>query len=147
MRFFDTWKFPGEGSQGGDIASSDYVFLGNYVDRGVHSLETICLLLALKIKYPMQVHLLRGSHEDIAINREAGLGDECKDRLGENIDEPESVFAKLNELFEYLPLACSIGDTIFCVHAGIGSRISRISDIENLIKRPVQIPQEVSTTD
>lgn len=52
MRFFDIWKFPGESSQGGDIHSSDYLFLGNYVDRGIHSLETICLLLALKVKYP-----------------------------------------------------------------------------------------------
>jgi protein phosphatase len=92
MRFFDTWKFPGESQSGGDIQANDYVFLGNYVDRGVYSLETICLLLALKVKYPKQIHLLRGSHEDRRINISAGFGEECRVRLKENIDEPDSVF-------------------------------------------------------
>lgn len=137
MRFFDIYKFPGEGSAGGDIHSNDYVFLGNYVDRGTFSLETICVLMALKVKYPSQVHLLRGAHEDASINKTAGLGEECKARLKEDIDDTESVFQKLNEFFEYLPLACSIGNNIFCCHGGIGSRVDRITDIENL-KRPIK---------
>lgn len=49
MRFFDIWKAP---SENGDIHGFDYVFLGNYVDRGAYNLETICLLMALKLKYP-----------------------------------------------------------------------------------------------
>jgi protein phosphatase len=49
MRFFDIWKAPAEF---GDIHGFDYVFMGNYVDRGAYSLETICLLMALKLKYP-----------------------------------------------------------------------------------------------
>jgi protein phosphatase len=121
MRFFDIWKFPGESSSGGDISSTDYLFLGNYVDRGVYSLETITLLMALKVKYPTQVNLLRGSHEDRKINIDGGLGDECANRLGENIEDPESVFQKINDMFEYLPLSCSIGNKIFAVHGGIGS--------------------------
>lgn len=49
MRFFDIWRGP---SDNGDIFGYDYVFLGNYVDRGAYNLETICLLMALKLKYP-----------------------------------------------------------------------------------------------
>lgn len=51
MRFFDLWGHPSD-LEGGDIEAYDYLFLGDYVDRGSHSLETICLLMALKAKYP-----------------------------------------------------------------------------------------------
>lgn len=60
----------------------EYIFLGNYVDKGFNSLETICLLMALKIKYPEHIHLLRGRHEDLAVNKVCGLGEECSVRLG-----------------------------------------------------------------
>ena len=146
MRFFDVWKFPGEDAQGGDISANEYIFLGNFIDKGSYSLEVICLLMALKVKYPDQIHLIRGAHEDRNINYTAGLGDECKQRLGEDIDDENSVFNKLNEFFEYLPLAASIKKKIFCVHGGIGSRINKFSDIESL-KRPITVPLEVSTQD
>ncbi len=60
MRLFDEYGAP---STAGDITYIDYLFLGDYVDRGAHSLETICLLLALKIEHPKAVHLIRGNHE------------------------------------------------------------------------------------
>ena len=60
MRLFDEYGSP---STAGDITYIDYLFLGDYVDRGAHSLETICLLLALKIEHPKAVHLIRGNHE------------------------------------------------------------------------------------
>lgn len=146
MRFFDVWKYPGEDANGGDISANDYIFLGNYVDRGCNSLEIICILMALKVKYPEQVHLLRGAHEDRLINYECGLADECRSRLNEDPDDKNSVYSKLNELFEYLPLAASIKNKIFCVHGGIGSRVNKISDIEAL-RRPIEIPEEISTQD
>jgi len=144
MRFFDVWKHPGDDSNGGDISSNDYIFLGNYVDRGSNSLEVICLLMALKVKYPDQVHMLRGAHEDKLINYECGLAEECRTRLNEDPDDKESVYAKLNDFFEHLPLAASIKNKIFCVHGGIGSRVNRISEIEAL-KRPIEVPEEVVT--
>lgn len=117
MRFFDLWGSPDEN---GDIESYDYLFLGDYVDRGSHSLETVCLLMSLKIKYPEKIHLLRGNHEDRSINCCHGFEYECKDKLGENPEDPDSVFNKINQLFEWLPLAAVIEDNFLCVHGGIG---------------------------
>ena len=70
MRFFDLWGIPDET---GDIDNNDYLFLGDYVVRWRHSLETICLLLALKVKFPEKIHLLRGNHEDKQMNNHFGF--------------------------------------------------------------------------
>lgn len=140
MRFFDIWKSPCET---GDIGGFDYIFLGNYVDKGAQSLEVICLLLALKLKYPKQIFLLRGNHEDRNVNRYLGLGQECTQRLGEDINDQNSVFNRLNELFEWMPLGAVINDPstshrLFCLHGGIGSVFTKLEQIEKL-QRPLKI--------
>jgi len=144
MRFFDLYNAPIE-SPGGDIEGLDYLFLGDYVDRGTHSLETICLLMALKIKYPNQIHLLRGNHEDRWINAAFGFQTECIQRLNDDPENPK-LFFRFNDFFDYLPLAAIINETVLCIHGGIGSAVNTISDIEK-IKRPLEVIHEVSNID
>lgn len=76
-RIFDEFGAPTDEGFRGDIESTNYLFLGDYVDRGTKSVETILLLFALKMKYPENILLLRGGHEDSLINRSMGFGDEC----------------------------------------------------------------------
>jgi diadenosine tetraphosphatase ApaH/serine/threonine PP2A family protein phosphatase len=142
MRFFEMWGEPKEGI-GGDIAAIDYLFLGDYVDRGTLSLETICLLMALKIKYPDRIHLIRGNHEDKLINSNFGFLEECQMRLGDDPLSEESVFNIINEFFEYLPLAAIIEDQIICLHGGIGANCNYIHEIE-AIERPLDVVHEAS---
>lgn len=70
----------------GDIAFYKYVFLGDFVDRGHKCLEVMCLLMALKIKYPKRVFLIRGNHECHAMNEQYGFYHEINDRLFPNVD-------------------------------------------------------------
>lgn len=81
----------------------------------------IVLLLALKLKFPENINLLRGSHEDLRVNKVFGFADECIQKLNENINDPKSVFNLINNVFEYLPLAAIVEDEMFCVHSGIGN--------------------------
>ncbi|PIA54297.1 hypothetical protein AQUCO_00900678v1 [Aquilegia coerulea] len=131
MRLFDEYGSP---STAGDIAYIDYLFLGDYVDRGQHSLETITLLLALKVEYPHNVHLIRGNHEAADINALFGFRIECIERMGER----DGIWAwhRINRLFNWLPLAALIEKKIICMHGGIGRSINHVEQIESL-QRPI----------
>lgn len=136
LRFFELSGVPDKNPRFGqsDIEAVGYVFLGNYVDRGKHSLEVICTLLALKLKYPREIIMLRGAHEDQFINMNEGLATECEERIGENVRSAGSVFSKLNEVFEYLSLGCVIGKKVLCVPSGIGGHLQSISEIQKIPK-------------
>nr|ABV91338.1 kelch repeat-containing protein /serine/threonine phosphoesterase family protein [Arabidopsis thaliana] len=131
MRLFDEYGPP---STAGDISYIDYLFLGDYVDRGQHSLETISLLLALKVEYQHNVHLIRGNHEAADINALFGFRIECIERMGER--DGIWVWHRINRLFNWLPLAASIEKKIICMHGGIGRSINHVEQIEN-IQRPI----------
>eukprot|EP00877_Chromochloris_zofingiensis_P000243 jgi/Chrzof1/10219/Cz04g33020.t1 len=135
MRLFEEYGCP---NTAGDITYIDYLFLGDYVDRGSHSLETICLLLALKIEYPRSVHLIRGNHEAADINALFGFRLECLERLGD--EDGIWVWKRINGLFNWLPLAALIEQKILCMHGGIGRCINKIDQIEQL-QRPITMEE------
>ena len=124
LRIFEHCGYPGE---------YNYLFLGDYVDRGKQSLETICLLLCYKIKYPDKVTLLRGNHESSVTNRIYGFYDECKRRYNVKL------WKSFTELFNFLPVAALIDDKILCMHGGLSPDLKSINNITE-IQRPTDIP-------
>ena len=92
--------------------------------------------MALKVKFPDRIHLLRGSHEDMLINNAFGFAEECKNRLGEDPAKPGSVFMKINDVFNRLPPAALIEGKIVCLHGGIENTLYRLSQIAK-IQRPL----------
>ncbi|KAL7251471.1 hypothetical protein ACSBR1_013327 [Camellia fascicularis] len=113
---------------------SKYLFLGDYVDRGKQSLETICLLLAYKIKYPENFFLLRGNHECASVNRIYGFFDECKRRF--NI----RLWKIFTDCFNCLPVAAVIDEKILCMHGGLSPDLNDLNQIRN-IQRPTDVPE------
>ena len=145
MRYFESFGNPSDDNQMGDINVMQYIFLGDFCDRGLYSLEVILLLFALKIKYPDFIYLIRGHHEDIHINEKYGLGDECHERLLDDIKNPLSIFSNINKAFDYLPFGVLVDNNILLIHGGIGSSIHTLDDIEN-IKRPLTVEHNVTST-
>ena len=118
---------------------TNYIFLGDYVDRGDNSLEVICLLFAFKIKYPENFFPLRGNHESESINKVYGFLDECKQRYG--AQNGTKIWKNFGKVFNWMPVAGLIAGRIFCCHGGISPDLHTPYDI-NKIKRPTEIPDE-----
>lgn len=112
---------------------TNYLFLGDYVDRGKQLLETILLLLCYKIKYPENFFLLRGNHECANVTRVYGFYDECKRRC--NI----KTWKLFIDTFNTLPIAAIVAGKIFCVHGGLSPVLNSMDEIRN-IARPTDVP-------
>ena len=120
---------------GGYPPEANYLFLGDYVDRGKQSIETICLLMAYKLKNPVNFFLLRGNHECGSINRIYGFYDECKRRYNVKL------WKLFIDLFNCFPVAACVDDKIFLVHGGISPYLTSIKDISR-IQRPTDVPEK-----
>lgn len=120
---------------GGLPPAANYLFLGDYVDRGKQSIETICLLLAYKIKYPENFFILRGNHECASINRIYGFYDECKRRFNVRL------WKVFTECFNCLPVAALVDEKILCMHGGLSPDLKNLDQIRN-IARPADVPDQ-----
>jgi serine/threonine-protein phosphatase PP1 catalytic subunit len=109
---------------------TNYLFLGDYVDRGPSNLNTISLLFAYKVKYPRNFFLLRGNHECSQSNRQYGFFDECGRAF------PDSdIWGRFNECFAWLPVAALVDGRIFCVHGGLSPELAHIRQFKK-VRRP-----------
>lgn len=118
---------------GGFPPVSNYLFLGDYVDRGKQSIETICLLLAYKIQYPENFFILRGNHESAGINRIYGFYDECKRRYSIKL------WKVFSDVFNCLPAAALVDEKILCMHGGLSPELKDLQQIAD-ITRPCDVP-------
>jgi len=124
LRLFEYGGFPPE---------SNYLFLGDYVDRGKQSLETITLLFAYKVKFPENFFLLRGNHECASITRIYGFYDECKRRY--NI----KLWKQFCDVFNCMPVCAIIDEKIICMHGGLSPEITSFDQVKRIV-RPTDVP-------
>jgi serine/threonine-protein phosphatase 2A catalytic subunit len=98
--------------------------------------ETVSLLVCLKVRYPERVHILRGNHESRQITQVYGFFDECVRKYGSG-----NVWKMYTDLFDYLPLTAVVEDSIFCLHGGLSPSIDTLDHIRQL-DRVQEVPHE-----
>lgn len=119
LHFFsdNIWKL------GIDLTAGKFLFLGDYVDRGLNCLECVAYLFSLKLLHPTKVYMLRGNHETRDVNswvdhyREKSFLYQCQNRFEEELGE--ILWEEVNQVFDRLPLAAIIDHELFCIHGGI----------------------------
>ncbi|EYB95648.1 hypothetical protein Y032_0157g3189 [Ancylostoma ceylanicum] len=125
LRIFDKNGFPPE---------TNYLFLGDYVDRGRQNIETICLMFCYRIKYSESFFMLRGNHECPAINRVYGFYEECNRRY-----KSSRLWSSFQDTFNWMPLCGFIAGRILCMHGGLSPQLTNIDQLRNL-PRPQDPP-------
>lgn len=127
---------------GGDCPYTNYLFMGDFVDRGFYSLETFLLLLCLKVRYPDRITLIRGNHESRQITQVYGFYDECIRKYGSS-----SVWRYCCDVFDYLSLGAITSDgKWFAIHGGLSPTIAGIDQIR-LLDRKQEVPHEGAMCD
>lgn len=126
---------------GGECPDTNYLFMGDFVDRGSHSVETFLLLMALKVRYPERITLIRGNHESRQITQVYGFYDECLRKFGS-----VNVWRYCTNIFDYLALAAIIDNKIFCVHGGLSPSINTLDEIRS-IERKQEVPHDGAMCD
>lgn len=128
---------------GGKCPDTNYLFLGDFVDRGFYSVESFLLLLALKVRYPDRMTLIRGNHESRQITASYGFYDECMRKYGTSV-----VWRTCCDVFDYLSLAALVGGPggVFCVHGGLSPKIKKINEIRS-IDRKQEVPHDGAMCD
>ncbi|MEW5302050.1 MAG: hypothetical protein WDW36_004861 [Sanguina aurantia] len=121
---------------GGNSPDTNYLFMGDYVDRGYQSVETVSLLVVLKVRYRDRITILRGNHESRQITQVYGFYDECLRKYG-NAD----VWRNFTDLFDYLPLTGLVESKIFCLHGGLSPTLDTLDHIRAL-DRIQEVPHE-----
>ncbi|KAH8070432.1 serine threonine-protein phosphatase [Aureococcus anophagefferens] len=126
---------------GGDCPGRNYLFLGDFVDRGHYSVETFLLLLALKVRHPDRITLIRGNHESRQITQVYGFYDECLRKYGS-----VNVWKYCTEVFDFLSLSAIVDDSVFCVHGGLSPSINTLDQIRT-IDRKQEVPHDGAMCD
>lgn len=131
----------GDGEEFCFTCEQRYLFLGDYVDRGLYSLNTFLLLCCLKLKCPDKIFMLRGNHESRKVSYTYGFFNEIIVNYGH-----PGIWNICNDVFDLLPMAAMVDNDVFCVHGGLSPDLSLISSISTQTRK-VDIPEEGPFTD
>ncbi|CAD7940818.1 unnamed protein product [Amoebophrya sp. A120] len=171
LHFFNAFSWPDK--RRGDIFAMNYIFLGDFVDRGNYSADVVTLLFALKVLYPKKIYLVRGNHEDRLMNQNYGFLQDChflfpgpavdtaggggeqlhgEEKENNNATDASNaeentvgfqVWERVNDAFEFLPIAALVDDQVLCIHGGIGDSIHSLDDLRD-IPKPIKISPEIT---